>query len=117
MKRENLTELLFLSAIFTMANLSALSQGEERFCETIRAKDSALRAFLAANSLTNPININQWLRYLTDIKNCLGNLNDDLSFMATLGFKLGTLTALLNRKGAPGIDLECQAADGKRDYW
>jgi len=105
-----------------MANLSALSQGEERFCETIRAKDSALRAFLAAYSLTNPININQWLRYLTDIKNCLGNLNNDLSFMATLlikdylyrRFQIADFDAAAKPQGAPGIDVECQTADGKR---
>jgi hypothetical protein len=70
-----------------MTEAPRLSLGEEQFCETIRAKDTALRAFLARNYLSNPFDTNQWLQYLTGIKNTLGNLNNDLSFMATLLIK------------------------------
>jgi hypothetical protein len=70
-----------------MTETLRLTPGEERFCEAIRAKDLKLRSFLGANNLVSPIDANQWLHYLTGIKHALGNLNNDLGFVATLLIK------------------------------
>lgn len=104
-----------------MTSTLRLTPGEERFCETIRAKDLKLRSFLAANNLANPVDTNQWLHYLTGIKHALGNLNNDLGFVATLlikrylnrRFKISDFDAASKAQGASGIDIECRTADGK----
>jgi hypothetical protein len=99
-----------------------LTSGEKRFCEAILSKDAALRAFLNGNKLANPMETTEWLTYLTGIKIALGNLNNDLSFLATLlvkaylhrRFGVTSFDASEKPQGAPGIDIECQTSDGKR---
>ncbi len=70
-----------------MTETLSLTAGEQRFCETIRAKDAALRSFLDGNKLANPVETIRWLNYLTGVKIALGNLNNDLSFIGTLLIK------------------------------
>jgi hypothetical protein len=101
--------------------MSAFAPGEVRYCDNIRAKDLALRQFLSANSLCAPVSSTEWLTYLIGIKDILGNLNNDVSFTATLLIK----TFLLNRfqiddfdasaklQGAPGIDVEAKTKAGQ----
>src|ERR1043165_3086215 len=98
-----------------------LTPREKTYCQSIQAKDVSLRTFLAENSLAGAPEANQWLCYLTGIKYALGNLNNDLSFVATLlvkdflkqHFNIENFDAAAKAQGASGIDVECQASDGK----
>jgi hypothetical protein len=98
-----------------------LTPAEERFCDVIRGKDSALRSFLQGNTLIEPVDAGQWLCYLTGIKHALGNLNNDLGFVATLlvksylerRFAIIDFDAAGKPQGASGIDVEARTADGK----
>lgn len=104
-----------------MTETLSLTPGEQRFCETIRAKDAALRSFLDGNKLANPVETIQWLNYLIGVKIALGNLNNDLSFIGTLliktylhrRFRVTNFDAAEKPQGAPGIDIECRTTDGK----
>jgi hypothetical protein len=104
-----------------MIETPRLTPAEESFCQTILTKDLMLRSFLEREGLANPIDATHWLRYLTGIKHSLGNLNNDIGFVATLLAK-----AYLNRRfgitdfdaagkpqGASGIDIAARTADGK----
>jgi hypothetical protein len=98
-----------------------LTAAEARYCEAIRTKDKALRRFLSENSLADAANETEWLRYLIGIKSTLGNLNNDLSFIATLlvkafllqRFSITDFDAGGKAQGASGIDIEARTADGK----
>jgi hypothetical protein len=104
-----------------MTETQHLTPAEESFCQTIRTKDLTLRSFLEREALANPLDAIHWLCYLTGIKHSLGNLNNDIGFVATLLAK-----AYLNRRfgitdfdaagkpqGASGIDIEARTDDGK----
>jgi hypothetical protein len=59
--------------------------------------------------------------YLVAVKNTIGNLNNDISFLATLLVKpfmrkrFGIeFDAALKPQGAPGLDLDCTLSDGTR---
>ncbi len=103
-----------------MIEISDLTPGERHFCEAIRKKDRALRSFLEANSLTEAVAANDWLLYLSGVKRALGNLNNDLSFVATLlvkdylkgRFGIRDFDAAGKPQGAPGIDIEARTAQG-----
>lgn len=61
-----------------------------------------------------------WLAYLTGIKSALGNLNNDLGFVATLlvkgylqeRFGIVDFDAAGKPQGASGVDIEARTADG-----
>jgi hypothetical protein len=97
-----------------------LTPAAERFCEIIRGKDHALRSFLEGNRLPGSIDARQWLRYLTGIKHALGNLNNDLGFVATLlvkaylerRFAIMDFDAAGKPQGASGMDIEARTSDG-----
>jgi len=94
---------------------------ENSYCEKIHAKDRTLRGFLEENSLSDPIDARQWLIFLTGIKHALGNLNNDVGFVATLLVKdylvrrFGILgfDAAAKPQAASGIDVEAMTPDGK----
>jgi hypothetical protein len=62
-----------------------------------------------------------WLRYLTGIKHSLGNVNNDIGFVATLlaraylnrRFGITDFDAAGKPQGASGIDIAALTADGK----
>jgi hypothetical protein len=103
-----------------MTYMSDLTPGEQSFCKAIRNKDRALRSFLEANNLIDPVAANDWLRYLSGVKRALGNLNNDVGFVATLlvkdylkrRFAIRDFDAAGKRQGAPGIDIEAWTAQG-----
>ena len=64
--------------------MDGFTAAEERFCETIKEKDRTLRSFLQNKVLPERIDAREWLAYLIGIKSALGNMNNDLGFVATL---------------------------------
>jgi hypothetical protein len=98
-----------------------LTLAEVKACEVIRGKDGALRNFLAGNALADPVEAVQWLSYLVGIKHALGNLNNDVSFVATLlvkkylqqRFAITNFDAGGKAQGAGGLDVQATTADGK----
>jgi hypothetical protein len=97
-----------------------LTVREARFCEGIRTKDRALRDLLKTNELSDPVDADQWLSHLCKMKALLGNVNNDVSFLATLIVKrylserFGIeFDAAAKAQGAPGIDIEAKTKDGQ----
>lgn len=98
-----------------------LTVAEKHSCQSIRTKDAALRSFVERERLSDPLDVRQWLRYLIGIKHSLGNLNNDIGFVATLlakaylsrRFGIADFDAAAKAQGAPGIDIEAQTADGR----
>jgi hypothetical protein len=97
----------------------ALTDAEKRYCAAIGSKDAALRALLSSRALgDHPLAM---FEYLTAVKNGLGNLNNDISFVAGLLVKpflrerFGMeFDAALKPQGAPGLDIDCTLPDGRR---
>ncbi len=83
------------------------------FCDAIRDKDRSLRRFLNTNVFPADIDAHGWLAYLTGIKSALGNLSNDLGFVATLlvkrylqhRFGIANFDAASKLQGAPGVDI------------
>jgi hypothetical protein len=104
-----------------MAERQRITPAEKRFCQLIRAKDVALRSFLDHERLSNPVDAPHWLRYLLGIKHSLGNLNNDIGFVATLlakqylnrRFGITDFDAAGKAQGASGIDIAARTADGR----
>ncbi len=98
-----------------------LTPDESQYVQAIEAKDRQLRTHLGRYALTEPIDVRQWLSYLSDIKRILGNTSNDLSFVSTLlvkeflaaRFAITDFDAGGKAQGAPGIDVEARTADGK----
>jgi hypothetical protein len=97
----------------------ALTPAEERYLSTIHAKVTALRSFLGDGGPSGKAA--ELFDYLTALKNTLGNLNNDVSFVATLLVKAFLrerfgieFDAALKPQGAAGADIECTVDDGTR---
>lgn len=99
---------------------NVLTTLESQYCTSIKVKDECLRKLLDEAALDDWQSPEHLFEYLTAIKDALGNLNNDLSFVATLlaknflvsCFKLGNFDAALKPQGAPGIDIEITTEDG-----
>lgn len=99
----------------------SFSDAEERARAIIREKDKALRLYLAAHDPGTDGDPAFWLTYLTGLKNLLGNVSNDLGFVATLlikrylgeRFGIADFDAAAKAQGAPGIDIEARTADGQ----
>lgn len=99
-----------------------LTSAELRFCNTIREKDCALRELLANFPFPKRTDAREWLTYLTGIKTALGNLNNDLGFVATLlvksylecRFGIVGFDAGGKAQGASGVDIEVSTPAGVR---
>lgn len=98
---------------------NGLSEAEKRYCAAISSKDATLRALLSSRRLeTNTLAM---FDYLSAVKNALGNLNNDISFIAGMLAKPFLLErfgvefdAARKPQGAPGIDIDCTLPDGRR---
>jgi hypothetical protein len=96
-----------------------LTAAERRYLDAILVKDAALRSLLTSSAPSNnPLKL---LAYLTAVKNTLGNLNNDVSFVASLLVKpflrqrFGIeFDAAFKPQGASGPDVDCALPDGKR---
>ncbi len=100
--------------------MTKLTSNEERYCRAIETKLEALERHLQSNALSQPINARVWLFHLSGIKSALGNINNDMSFVASLLIKefleaeYGCVDFDAARKpqGAAGPDVVATAADG-----
>jgi hypothetical protein len=98
------------------------SELERRYSETIHEKLQELRAFLTDHALDPAAHPADAYLFLSKLKSVLGNLNNDISFVATLmakqylsgKFDLRAFDAAAKAQGAPGIDIEFRTQDGKR---
>ncbi|HEX7882425.1 MAG TPA: hypothetical protein VF499_06790 [Afipia sp.] len=101
--------------------MTEFTQSEIRFSQSILQKQSALRSFLAERDLQADIDPAAWFHFLNGIKGVLGNLNNDIAFVATLliksylkeRFSIIYFGAGNKAQGAPGIDIEAKTPDGK----
>src|SRR4029077_21019433 len=73
-------------------------------------------------ALSSEIDPAQWLAYLTTIKTIVGNINNDVGFLATLmvkrylegRFGITDFDAAGKPQGTSGIDIEAQISDGRK---
>ena len=106
-------------AVGSAMSMIRLTPAEERFCDVVRLKHRA-PPFLQGNTLIEPVDAGQWLRYLRGIKHALGNLNNDLGFVATLlvksylerWFAIIDFDAARKPQAASGIDVEARYRRG-----
>jgi hypothetical protein len=104
-----------------MGEALLFTPAEEGFRRTIQTKDVALRSFLEHNHLTDYDDVTHWLHYLTGIKDALGNLSNDIGFVATLlvktylrdRFGISDFDAAGKPQGASGVDTKARTPDGK----
>jgi hypothetical protein len=98
-----------------------VTAAEQNYCAVIREKDRRLRALLAAQSLPETVDAAAWLSYLTALKTILGNVSNDLGFVATLlvkdylarRFGIADFDAAAKAQGASGIDIEARTTQGE----
>jgi len=99
-----------------------LSQTEHGYSATIHAKLQELRTFLTDTALDPAAHATDAYLFLSKLKSVLGNLNNDISFVATLmakeylsrKFYVSAFDAAAKAQGASGIDIEFRTQDGKR---
>jgi hypothetical protein len=99
-----------------------ISEPETRYSRTIHEKLQELRAFLTDNALDPAAHPADAYLFLSKLKSVLGNLNNDISFVATLmakdylsrHFDVSAFDAAAKAQGAPGIDIEFCTQDGMR---
>jgi len=103
--------------------MMSLTERERDYLYNIIKKMEDLRKCL--NSLPLPTLSEppaEWYRYLSRIKGIVGNLDNDISFVACLMAKeclvkshpIGNLDVALKPQGAPGHDIDVTTDDGKR---
>lgn len=98
------------------------TQSEREYCQEISKKDRELREFLAQSHLSGPADARAWYEYLSAMKLIQGNLNNSLSFIATLlakmylaaRFALQPFDAAAKRQGAAGHDIDVRTTAGER---
>lgn len=97
------------------------TDAEARARAPILEKDKALRLYLAERCFADSDEPAGWLIYLSGLKNLLGNVSNDLGFVATLlvkrypaeRFGIADFDAAAKAQGASGIDIEARTPDGK----
>jgi hypothetical protein len=98
-----------------------LTANEERYCSEISGRIERVRALLAKDNLCQPVHPQTWYTFLAALKEIQGNVNNDLSFVATLIAKAYlsskfdvVFDAAEKPQGASGIDIDVTAKDGQR---
>lgn len=99
-----------------------LTAREAQYCSNIADRLRRLREFVGTIGLGDPEDPAQWLSVLTEIRAIQGNLSNDISFVATLmakqyladRFGVADFDAAAKPQGATGLDIQAQAADGRR---
>jgi hypothetical protein len=104
-----------------VADDRTFTANELRFRQAILAKDAILRAFLAEHQIDGTAHANDWLTYLNGVKDALGNLSNDISFVATLlikdylraRFDISDFDAGGKAQGAAGLDIAARTPRGR----
>lgn len=100
-----------------------LTQNEQRYCDDILKRINRLRDYLNESVLNRPVNSKEWYEYLSTFKDIQGNLNNYVSFIATLMAKeyvsskfdiINGFDAAEKPQGAPGLDIDLKVGDGER---
>lgn len=99
-----------------------MTEPERARCDTITKRLDLLRGFLTKKTLRASDDLSTWYKYLAQIKAILGNLNNDLSFVATLMAKrylaehhpIPHFDAAAKAQGVPGLDIDFATTDGQR---
>lgn len=87
---------------------------EQAYRNSVREKLSSLKSYLAKQSVHDEQSPGSWYHHLNQIKQILGNINNDVSFIATLlaklylhkKFGLIEFDAAEKPQGAPGLDID-----------
>ncbi len=95
---------------------------ENSYREAVQEKVADAKSLLDSMELKSSAPPSEWYRILNDLKQTLGNINNDISFIATLMAKLylqekAGLTdydAAEKPQGAPGLDIDVILPSGKR---
>lgn len=98
-----------------------LSDLEREYRTTIHTKLRELREFFSEAPLDPEAHPTEAYRFLSRLKGVLGNLNNDISYVATLmakeylsrQFDITSFDAAAKPQGASGIDIEFRTPDGK----
>src|SRR5260370_35531801 len=102
---------------------SDVSPLERKALEKISDKLQRAAKILAKYDLVvESTDARKWYRFLKSVKDVLGNLNNDVSFAATLLAKKylarehpnAQFDAAPNSHSAPGLDIDVPTSDGKR---
>lgn len=99
-----------------------LSDLEREYSTTIHTKLRELRDFFSEAPLDPEAHPIEAYRFLSRLKGVLGNLNNDISYVATLmakeylsqHFDISSFDAAAKPQGAAGIDVEFRTPDGRR---
>lgn len=99
-----------------------MTEAEGARCTQITKRLDRLRELLVRSTPTFSDDPSAWYNYLAAVKTVLGNLNNDLSFVATLMAKrylaehhaVSTFDAAAKAQGAPGLDIDLVTTDGQR---
>lgn len=102
--------------------MDRLTKLEHLFCKSILQKQNDLHKFIGHNEIDEAnFDPAAWFHFLIGIKDVLGNINNDVAFMATLlikqylndRFSIIDFDAGSKAQGAPGIDIEAKTPSGK----
>jgi hypothetical protein len=99
-----------------------LTRNEQAYCDDILKRINRLRDYLKESNLNMPVDSKEWYKHLSTFKDIQGNLNNYVSFIATLmakeyissKFSINGFDAAEKPQGAPGLDIDIKAKDGKR---
>lgn len=99
-----------------------LTSNEQTAINKLRDLISCLTSFFTQNSPPLSDSPVDWYDYLAQFKNKLGNVNNQISFIATLlaksylmtNFDLIPFEAADKAQGAPGLDIDAKTKSGQR---
>lgn len=99
-----------------------VSERERSTIQQTRQRIMRLGAFFAENPLPEADTAAEWFVYLAIFKEELGNINNDVSFFATLlaqayllqHVDIRPFDAAAKARGAPGLDIDEQTKGGER---
>jgi hypothetical protein len=99
-----------------------LSERERNAIQQTRQQIIRLGAFFAKNPPPEADTAAEWFSYLASFKEELGNINNDVSFFATLlaqaylleHLDVRPFDAAAKAQGAPGLDIDEQTNGGER---
>ena len=98
------------------------TEKEETVIHQITNRVQQLRQVLTKQQIPEGEDVLSWYQFLAEVKKVQGNLNNDLSFVATLmvkqfldrNFEITSFDAAKKAQGAPGLDIDVYTKDNVR---